>query len=570
MTEQEIVQRAEALKANRSNIESKWREIDRLVMPLQQGDFAQTIAHENSKDWDTLDVWDSTAPIGADRLVAMLHSTLLSGRWFGAGFRNSKMNQTPKARAWLDDCVDRLFDAIMASNFLSETAVAFSEWVGYGNMALAMALVNEMEWEGFEFSCRSVRGLLFEPSWNGMPYRAYEIFEWSPVQIVSKFRDPNDKSKPSPRIPDAILQRAAATNGVSEKVKVIFAVYPRDGVKPLGADGPKMRAASERPFGWKYVLADGAVLLEEGGYEDGICTFVAPWARSATSQWGYGPSLLALPTVKLLNAIQEQVVNAGAKVIDPATIVTERGLLSDLDLGPQGLTTVRSMDDIAPFESKARFDVSEMLLSDHRGMVRKFFREDDITLKDSPQMTATEVNRRFVLLNRFLSPPVKHGHFFMFAPVIQTGFNMMYRMGQFDPPPDEVLQGKPRMQIEFYGPLMTAMRDDEVAAIERLIAASAAMTKLNPNSPAKYKVKDDVVLAEMAERLAVPGTILASDQEVQEAMERDQKMQQAAALAQVHKMKAEGDRAAAGAQDMMGGAGGGMGGGGGMPMGGAQ
>jgi len=543
-----VVQRTDALKAARSPIEGKWKEVDRYILPLNQGDFAATITSENSKDWSTLDVWDSTAPIGADRLTAMLHSTLLSGRWFGANLRAAKVNQDPKARRWLDDCVDRMFDAIMVSNFAVEMASFILEWVGYGNACLTQALVSEEKWEGLDFSARPVRELLFEEDHTGRPYRAFFPLSWTPTQIISKFRDPDDKSKPSKTIPEKILGMAEkADGGAAEKQSVIFCIYPRGGIQAL-TYGEKTRAPLNRPWAWKYVLREGLVTLEEGGFFE-MRAYVGRWAKSANSMWGYGPSLLALPTVKLVNALQEHIVNAAAKVVDPATLVTERGLMSDLDLGPGGQTTVRSLDDIAPYESKARFDVSEMLLADHRNMIRKHFREDDITLKDSPAMTATEVNRRFVLLNRFLAPPVKRIQFDVFAPVIQNTFNDMYRMGQLDEPPD-VVKANPRMQIEFFGPLMTAQRDDEVAAIERLLSAKAAMTKMDPGSRAKHVVKDDVALREMAERLATPASVLASQQEVEAAVKQEQAVQQAAAQAQISKTAAEADRARAGAEEM--------------------
>jgi hypothetical protein len=543
----QIVQRTDALKSARSTIEGKWQEVDRYIMPLQQGDFATTIPTESSKDWSTLDVWDSTAPIGADRLAAMLHSTLLSGRWFGANFRAAKVNQDPKARNWLDDCVDRMFDALMVSNFPVEMASLILEWVGYGNGCLTQSLVSDTAWEGLDFSCHPVRELLFEEDHTGRPYRVFRPLAWTPVQILSKFRDKDDPSKPSKTIPESVLTRAAKPDGGGEKLSVIFCVYPREGVKQM-TYGEKARDPMKRPWAWKYVLREGLVTLEEGGFYE-MPTYVARWAKSATSQWGYGPSLLALPTVKLVNALQEHIVNAAAKVVDPATLVTERGLMSDLDLGPGGQTTVRSIEDIAPYESKARFDVSEMLLADHRNMIRKHFREDDITLKDSPAMTATEVNRRFVLLNRFLAPPVKRIQHDVFAPVIQNTFNAMYRMGQLEEAPDVVKQN-PRMQIEFFGPLMTAQRDDEVAALERLLAAKAAMTKMDPGSVAKHVIKDDQALREMAERLATPASVLASQQEVDAAVKGEKQMQQAAAQAQIAKTAAEADRARAGAEEM--------------------
>lgn len=544
MENSQIIKLTDALKEKRGPIESKWNDIDRLILPLNQGSFCSSGASEGEKNWSTLEVWDSTAPIGADRFAAMIHSVLFSGQWFGAKFRK-KLNKDPVARAWLDEVEAEMFDAIMASNFEVETASAILEWVGYGNCCLTQGLVSETEWQGLDFSATPVKEMLFEEDWRGRPYRSFRPLMWSASKIVSKFRDSNDPSKPSPKVPEKILK--ALESGQDENFSVIFTVFPREGKLPMKLD-EKVRAPLERPFGWKYVLREGAVTLDEGGFYE-MPVFVGRYTKPANSMWGYGPALLALPTVKLLNTIQETEVNAGAKAVDPPIITTERGLLSDIDSTPGGIITVRSLEDIDTFESKGRFDVSEMLLDRHTAMVKKHFREDDIALKDS-QMTATEVNRRFIQSNRFLALPGKRFQYDISGPVVQTTFNMMYRMGQLPEIPEVVLAEKPRMQIQFFGPLATAMKDDEAAGIERALAAKAAMTKMDPGSPAKFVIKDDVALRELCDRLSTPASMLATDEEVKAQMDNQAKLQQAAQQAQVAKTAMEAERAGAGADQM--------------------
>jgi hypothetical protein len=544
MENTQVVKLLDAARAKRSNIEGKWGDIDRYILPLQQGSFAQGAnTSEGSKDWSTLDVWDSTAPIGADRFAAMLHSVLLSGQWFGAKFRDSALQKNPVAKAWLDESMLRVYDAIMSSNFEVEMASAVLEWVGYGNTCMTHGLVNDLEWEGFDFSCTPIREVFFEEDWRGRPYRSWRPLSWSASKIVSKFRDPEDKSKPSKLIPEKILKMLES--GADENSEVIFTVYPREGAAPMRY-GEKVRAPELRPFAWKYVLREGLVTLDEGGFYE-MPVYLGRYAKSASSMWGYGPALLALPTVKLLNVLQETEVNAGAKAVDPSIIVTERGLLSDFDNTPGGLITVRSLDDIDTLESKGRFDVSELLLDRHSGMVRKHFREDDIALKDS-SMTATEVNRRFVQSNRFLALPGKRMQHDILGPTVQNSFSTMLRMDQLPTIPDVVLKSNPRMQILFFGPLVTAQRDDEAAGIERALAAKAALTKMDPRSPARFVIKDDIAMRELCDRLSTPATMLATEQEVQAAVANEAKLADAAQKAQVAKTAMEAERAGAGAE----------------------
>jgi hypothetical protein len=239
--------------------------------------------------------------------------------------------------------------------------------------------------------------------------------------------------------------------------------------------------------------------------------------------------------------------------VDPATIVTERGLLSDLNLRKGGKTVVRRLDDISTYESKARFDVSEMMLADMRNMVRKHFREDDLTLKDSPAMTATEAQLRVELLNRLFGSTVGRTNNDLSDPMLQLVFNMMYRADRFPPPPPSVLASNPAMQIEYLGPFMRSQRTDEVAAIERLFSAVAAAKKMGFEDAADAFSAGGAV-REMADRLSTPAACLNSVAEAKAQADNRAKMQKAAQTAEVMKTAAEGDKAAAMAQATQGGA----------------
>lgn len=552
MDNKTIVARLASLVQDRSSVQGKWEKIDRLIVPFDQGSFASRLTNENSKDWSSRDVWDSTAPIGQERLVSMFYSGLLSGRWLDVIFRNPKLNESIKSKEWLEDSVDRLFESLMASNFPVEMGPFISHWVNYGNGCMTKLPVSTLKdgWQGFDFKETPPRNMLYERDWRGAVWRAYFPTEWTATEIVSKFRDPEDPSKPHKSIPDFIV-RATEGTGDQTKHKVIYYVGPREGAKPM-VMGEKARIPSLRPFEAKYILerggegSDGPVTLgEEDGHYD-MPVYVSRYWPSATSVWGYGPSMIALPTVDLLNGMQESSVDSAAKVVDPATLVTEWGLLSPLRLGPGDYTVVRSMDDIKPYESSARFDVSFDLLSEHRAMIRKYYREDDISFRDSPQMSATEATIRDERLNALFGPQVRRIYWEFFRLVVQSCFNDMLREGQLESPPEELLAlQNPRMQIQFYGRFSRAMRSDEVAAIERLVAAKAAMVKMDPRSKARFSINDDKALREMSERLNAPACIFEEEKDVESQMAQESKMQEMAARADIGKTAAEGAKAAA-------------------------
>lgn len=546
MTESEIVKRVQRLESDRKPVEGSWNDIERYVLPLS-GKFFSWAGGEAGVNWSTRDVWDSTAPIGAARLASFFWSSLCAPSlyWLDIDFPVTEVSSDQECQAWLQETTRRTYDTLTASNFSLEMASGLLNWVGYGNACLTQEPVDQNTWKGYEFTGRNLREVFFEEDHRGRVRRFFAKFNWTASQLVSKF---TDEKTGKVEVPEDILEADKA--GRTEPYEVIYAIYPREGAKPMALD-EKMRAPERRPFEFKYVLVKGgAPLGKPGGFYE-MPAYVMRFDRAVGSQWGFGPGLLALPTVKLVNALQEDIVLAAGKVVDPASLVEERGLIGDLDLERGGLTVVRDPSkSLVPYESKARFDVSDNLLERQQTMIRKFFREDDIGMKASPQMTATEVMQRVTLMNRLFGAQVARAQNDVFDPVVQNTFNGLYREGKIDPPPQKILDyaGKGYgLKISYRGPFSRAMRDDEVVAIERVMSAAAAVLKMGATG-----VMDDFnpaqALREMAERLGTPAKMWYSQKQSDQNRAQRQKMEQAAQVAQISKTAAEADRAQAGAQ----------------------
>lgn len=543
----ELLRRYDALEVHWSQAEGVFADIERYIQPI--GSSAPTAGGAASQKWTTKEIWDSTAPIGAHRLASVFYSNLISTafNWFGVGFSiPSLAKDNPDAKEWIQDTSERMFDEINSSNFPLEMSVAFNDYVGPGSFCLTQQRVEGSKWKGFEFQAKSIRDIRFEEDHLGRVYRYFVEYKWTAAKIISKFGDTLESKQ---KLPQIVLKRDES--GDQTEMAVLFAIYPRPDVLPMTL-AEKTRAPLQRPFGFKYILREGSETLgDEGGMYE-MSAYVGRYQRSSRSVLGFGPSHLALPTVKLLNGLQESEVLAAEKVVDPATLVTQRGLLSDLDLGKGGLTTVRSLEDIGPYESAARFDVSDTLIERMQFMIRKHYREDDISLKDSPAMTASEATLRVEQMNRLFGPQVAGLQIGVFGPLLQTTFNEMWREGRLAEIPKSVLQASPGLKVTYHGPMMRSLRTDDVVAIERLASGVAALTKMGI-AEAGDVFNGEMAVREMADRLSTPATIMRSPDEVKQLREQRMAMQQAAMQAEVAKTAAEADRAEAGANEMMGG-----------------
>ncbi|MCP4099707.1 MAG: hypothetical protein GY748_26105, partial [Planctomycetaceae bacterium] len=144
-----IIRRLDALKSERSAVESLWEMIERFALPFR-GEFYNTVTNENEVDWHRRDVYDSTVVFAVQSLAASLQGNLTSPsqKWFDLTFKNKELNNIKAAKEWLESTTKRIFDALQESNFNIEMSEAYIDLVGFGTSVLTEEVVDELDWKG--------------------------------------------------------------------------------------------------------------------------------------------------------------------------------------------------------------------------------------------------------------------------------------------------------------------------------------------------------------------------------------------------------------------------------------
>jgi len=527
MNSAEIRKRFEALWTQRKTVEQTWDLIEQFIMPIRGGKFFENQQSEQEIDWRRgRAVFDSTAQNACYTLASSMHGALTSPsvRWFSLRMRETAMNAKTEVVQWLEDSADAIFFALQDSNFNLEVNEGYLDLAGFGTAVIFEEPLSDKTWEGVDFSAVPIREAYFEMDHRRQVLRFYRLLQWTPAQIVSKF---------GKDVPEEIKTKAENAQNVDEKIDIIFCVYPRDNIKEdIWA---KKLAPKRRKYGYKYILRkDGELLGKEGGYYE-MPAYVPRWQKASGSQWGFSPSTIALSDVMTLNALVELILQALEKVVDPANLTTERGLISDLDLGAAGLTVVRNIDDLVPYESKANFNASTLLVEDLRNRIRQTFLVDQLELKESPAMSATEVNARVDLMQRLLGPVLGRLTSDFLSPMIERTFRILWRNGIIKPPP-EVIKDQD-FDIEYSGPMARAQRTDTVMAIEGYLNSIAAMGEMFPEM--QRLVDQEKTGRILAGLRGAPVAILQTEAEF-EASEKQLKAQQEAA-AKAAQNQASGD-----------------------------
>jgi hypothetical protein len=259
--------------------------------------------------------------------------------------------------------------------------------------------------------------------------------------------------------------------------------------------------------------------------------------------------MVALPDILTLNELVALILQSLEKVVDPAIKTTERGLLSDLDLGPAGINVLRDMKELEAFESRARFDVAELNRDKLQSSIRSIFYVDQLELKDSPAMTATEVQVRYELMQRLLGPTLGRLESDFLDPLVSSSFADLMRYKRFPDMPAIVAEaGDPAFTIEYTGPMARAQKLDQADSLMRYLGSVSQLAEINPQ--ALEKVDWDMAVELLAEYHGAEPKILKSKakvkadrKKVQDKQERVEEAQLAGAEGQAAEAIGKGEQA---------------------------
>lgn len=515
-----IVSRGRRLKSNRSNIENTWDLIERYFAPYR-GNFFKDDESEGSIEWRRPYVYDGTGILSSQTLSSSLHSSLTSSssQFFAFRFRQDALNEDNEAKQWLEESGRRVYEALQDSNFNVEINETYQDLVNYGTSVICEEVTERNGKEELVFSSVPLKECFFEQDAYGGLLNFYRRMERSGLELWSMFGD---------NIPEYIKEAIHGDGYDDDKKYVIwFCIFRRMDVKfdPLSSNKV---AELKRPFGYKYVMdnAPDDPIGKEGGYYE-MPAFIPRWRKTSDSVWGNSPAMTALSDNLTLQRLIELSMAAIEKAIDPPTLTTNRGLVGDLNLNAGGLTTVRDIKDLVPFNSNARFDVQKSEIERLQANVKDYFFINQLILppmQPSPA-TATEITVRVQQLERIFGPTLARIQTDLLDPALTRTFRILFRGKRLPPMPKVVAELKGDIDIEYVGSLAKSQEATNLAGVERWVAFIANASQAQPDL---LDIPDwDALGKGAAYMLGVPAKFVNSDDEIKTERDTRKKQEQA-------------------------------------------
>lgn len=490
-----ILAKFNTLRSRHMEWEERWQDISDFLIP-RHGEF--TGARRRGQNIQE-QIFDKTGQRALQKAAAGLFSRASnpSTQWFFMGVDDPALiEDDPEAQEHLITIQRRMASVInkqLSNNLFQVYKVVLS----LGTTALFIEEDSLKILKGVVFPLKDI---FIAENHMGEVDTVYRRFEMTARQATQKW----DIEKLSPDI------RKAAVDTPEKVFSFIHVVMPR-------ADAIKDKKGNlNMPFASIWMQLGNKTILEEGGYNE--MPYMVPRIDLVDGEtYGRGPGDEALEDIKTVNAMVALILDAANMSIRPPMDVPDNAYITPFRLTPAALNynqePGQKASPITTFTGD--INITFNILEERRAAIRESFFNDQLTLLNQPNMTATEVlervNQNMFLLGPWLTRLEKE----LFEPMIDRVFGIMQRKGMFPPVPESL--SNQELRIIYDSPLARAQRNQDVAAIDDMTLYAANASQLNGG------VLDNFDFDKMARRRSeikgLPLDLLFSPDEVGETRE---------------------------------------------------
>lgn len=506
-TASRLFDRFQGLLQTRRLYEVVWQSIADLMIPRKN----DIIVRKAPGVIRTQELFESTAIFAGELLAASLHGTLTSSYnpWFSLILDNPDLAENSDVKKWLEVCKEDLRLCFNRSNFAQESHEGYLDLVYFGTMCL---LFEDRKDEGMpgEFRFTAVQSQNYAVAEDAMG-RVNTVFRSIPLSKAAILERWYDVVKDMPN-----FNPSGKGRDLDTLCEVIHCIVPRDVKRPTLINPEYMGL---------YFLAKEKVKLGEAQPFHEFPALVPRWTKISGEVYGRGRGHTALPDVKSINKLVELELRALGKSIDPPMGAVGGDVIGHPKLQRGGVSTVRSKDSLFPLMQGLNYQPVNLKVEELREAIKKMFYADQLQMPtDNPQMTATEANIRYELMQRILGPTLGRLESEFLEPLIARAFAIRMRANKLPPIPEILLankKSKPAINVGYQGPLARAQRASEVGSVQQLIQVAEPILAVKPDL--LDNVDMDGLFAHTADILGVPAQYIKSKDDV--AAEREQRQQ---------------------------------------------
>jgi hypothetical protein len=530
---QELKLRYEGLKSGveRANAQEHWEQIAEVIDPNHRG----FVGKRTPGDRRMQKVYDATGIHAADLLTAGLHGTATNPatKWHRLSTQFPDANKDPGVRGYLDKRVEILFSRRYSpgTRFTSAINEVFDSASRYGTGI--MYITQRRDGRNL-YECRSLSECVIAENDEGDIDTVMRCFTWTVRQCVLEWGVDGVSDK---------VREMYNARKFDEIIEVIHSVTPRKGRDP-GNKGSK-----NMPFASIYFELNTAHVLEESGYPK-FPFAIFRWMKRPGETYGTGPASVALPDVKMLQAMSLVMIKAAQKVADPPLFLPDDGFASAIRTLPGALNFYRGQREVYQMPVSGGLPITLEIMEELRNRIRQTFFTDILQFVSDKDMTATEVQQRTAERMRLLGPVLGRLEEFL-GHVVDIEDDIAARAGVLPPVPESLGEGgglipdglDVELVVEYVGPIFQAQRAADASGFAQMMQYAMPMIEADGGASFNATYSAPRIMSWLGRTFMVPAELELTDEEKAQA----QKQTMAAQGAMAAKPAAEAANAGAGA-----------------------
>jgi hypothetical protein len=517
-----VLQRWEKLKGEKSSWNNMYQEVVDYVLPNRQS-FTGTATPGKPT---SLRQYDSTATWALDQLAAGLHSYLTSATQRWVKFRlpeelEETLGQDDDVIKWLEDSSNIVYNMLntQRSNFNTQ---AHELYIDVGGFGTAVMYCEEGDDFPFRFSTYHLSKVSIAEDSRGQVDELYREYDLSANECVERF---------GKKCPEEIIKKAAKDG--KHMFRFVHAVYKR-------YKRENLPDAKNMPYASCTIWVDKKIVVNESGYLE-FPYQIPRWSKLCGETYGRSPAIMAMPDIRVLNAMAKTVLRAGQKIVDPPITLPDEGYLMPINQNPGGLSYFNSTLNpellARPLNTGGRVDIGQEMMKSRQNSIMRSFYANWMQTAESPQKTATQVMQETEERMRMMSPAVSRLQAEFLDPLIERVFGILLRRGYLPKPPDQ-LRGVD-IRAEYVSPVARAQQMNRVTGVQRLLESIGQIAPVKPEIA--DKLDSDGLLDFFAESFDVTYKILLPDAQVKQI--RAQRAEAQAKAAQSQGLNVDADTA---------------------------
>lgn len=506
-----IIQQNARLKSSQANFRLRWDDCARYIQPRK----GNIVTKNTPGQPQTQNIYDTTAEeallvYGAGVLSSL---TPIGERWM---LLQPKNKESPdNVKAWFDDATERLMELIGESNAYLGMHESFLD---DGCFSTSVLFVDDSDTTEMAFNVVNVAvgTFTYQENSQGQVDTVLREWKWTARQIEQEF----GRENLGPHVLHAL--RSEHDADADREFTLIHRCRPRaEGQYFRGGVAPPERRKWESVY---VCVEDKGVIHEDGSYE--MCFMACRALASNIEVYGRGPGIQAMPEIKSVNKMVQDMLVVAEKVAEPPWLMPDDSSYRP-DNRPAGVTywdatSVNNKPE--QLQLKNSLDWGFKLIDMKQQKIKKAFFNDMFQMLTSLQeerreKTAYEVSQmvaeRLVLFSPIFARLVKE----KLNPMLHRMFAIALRKGLIKPPPPGFQQAG-GYEIEYTSKIALAIKAIQNQALAAAVQIIMSLAPIDPS--VNYLLKARVAGRDVLRNVGVRTSWIRSDDEIDAIMKAQQ------------------------------------------------